>query len=108
MDYLYLASRAQERTYRYGLPRLDGMTSSTPLGRESKTWDIARDSRGLIWMADEYPDIPLRCRNASGGTEASIGSDVISSAKGVTMDEEGRLWASNNDDGMIYCIALDQ
>ncbi len=103
MDYLYLGSRSQRRTYRYTLPGISGMQTSTQYGGR-KTWDIARDASGRIWAAVDDSDCSLCCFDASGTVVASVSRDPVSSARGVTVDDDGRIWASNDDDGNIYCI----
>jgi hypothetical protein len=107
-DYLYLASRSQSRTYRYSLPGIYGMTSSTPFGRNSKTWDIARDLQGGIWAAMDSGGYSVGCFDAGGDMVAGISTDLVSQAVGVAMDDDGTLWVSNNDDGMIYGIDVSR
>ncbi|MCK5116441.1 MAG: hypothetical protein KAR44_07545 [Candidatus Aegiribacteria sp.] len=108
MDYLYVSSRSQNRTYRYLLPGISGRTNSTPFGGNSRTWDIARDSMGLIWVATDDSGIPVRCCDSSGNTVVEVGSNTISSATGVTLDDEGHLWVSNNDDMLLYRIDVTE
>ena len=108
MDYLYVSSRAQNRTYRYSLPGMYRRSSSTRFGNNSRTRDIARDSEGLIWVATNDSEIPLRCYNTSGRMVSSISGDVVSSATGITIDTEGNLWVSNNEEGIIYSIDLSR
>lgn len=104
MDYLYLSSRAQDRTYRYSLPGMHGRNASTRFGNDSRTRDIARDSEGLIWVATDDSELPLRCYNSSGRMVSSISGTIISSATGITFDTEGNLWVSNNEEGIICCV----
>ncbi len=104
MDYLYLSSRAQRRAYRYSLPGMYGQSASTRFGNASRTRDIARDSEGLIWVATDDYRTPLHCYNTSGTMVSSISGDVVSSAAGIAIDNEGNLWVSNNEDGIICCI----
>jgi len=106
MDYLYVASTSQDRAYRYSIPGLYGRANSTKFGRNTRTHDIARNSQGLIWVADENSEMPVRCCDSAGNTVAYISSSLISSATGLTIDDTGKLWVSNNDDGMLYGIEL--
>jgi ligand-binding sensor domain-containing protein len=82
--------------------------NSTPFGRNSQTRDIARDSMGLIWVATDDSRIPVRCCDSSGSTLEEISSSIISSAAGVTIDYEGHLWVSNNDDMILYRIDVTE
>lgn len=107
-DYLYLASRSQSRTYRYSLPGIYGRTASTPFERGSRTLDIARNPRGLIWAADEEGDCSLKCFDPSGTVVAGVGRDLVSSASGVAMDHSGTLWVSCNEDRKIYGIDVSE
>ena len=104
VDYLYLASRSQNRVYRYSLPGIYGRTSSTPFGRDSKTWDIARDSQGRIWAAMDGGTYALGCFDAAGDMVLGISRDLVPQATGVAMDDGGILWVSSNEDGRIYGI----
>lgn len=108
MDYLYVSSRSQNRTYRYSLPGIYGRTNSTPFGRNSLTRDIARDSVGHIWAASDDSRIPIRCFDSSGDTVEEISNSIISSAAGLTIDDDGHLWASNSDDMMLYRIDITE
>ena len=108
MDYLYVSSRSQNRTYRYSLPGISGRTNSTPFGGNSRTWDIARDSTGRIWAASDDSGFPVRCFELSGNTVIEISNNIISSATGVTIDDEGHLWVSNNDDMTLYRIDVTE
>ena len=108
MDYLYVSSRSQNRTYRYSLPGVYGRTNSTPFERNSRTRDIARDSMGRIWVASNDSRIPIRCLDSSGNTVEEISNNIISSAAGLTIDDDGHLWASNNDDMMLYRIDITE
>lgn len=107
-DYLYLASRSQSRTYRYSLPGIYGRTAATPFERGSRTLDIARDPRGLIWAAGEKGDCSARCFDLSGAVVAGIGRELVSSASGVAMDNSGTLWVSCNPDRKIYGIDVTE
>lgn len=107
-SYLYLGSRSQNRTYRYELPGLYGRTASTSYGSGSKTWDIARDASGLIWVADDNGDYSVECYDSAGEMVAGIARDMVSHATGVAMDEQGTLWVSNNQDGMIYGMEVSR
>lgn len=108
MDYLYLSSRAQNRTYRYSLPGMHGRNANVRFGNDSRTRDIARDSDGLIWVATDDSEIPLRLYNSSGRMVSSISGDIVSSATGITIDIEGNLWVSNNGEGIICCVDLSK
>ncbi|NOQ23063.1 MAG: hypothetical protein GQ565_10515 [Candidatus Aegiribacteria sp.] len=108
MDYLYVSSRSQNRTFRYSLPGISDRTNSTPFGRNSRTWDIARDSMGRIWVASDDSKVPIRCCDSSGNTVKEISGNIISSAVGITIDDDGRLWVSNNDEIMLYCIDVTE
>ena len=107
MDYLYVSSISQNRTFRYSLPGIFGRTSATNFGEGGETEDITRNAQGLIWVATGTSSMPLRCCDSSGNTVEFISSDVITSASGVTVDDCGKLWISNNEDGKIYCIELN-
>jgi hypothetical protein len=102
-DYLYLGSRSQGRTYRYSLPGIYGRTSSTRFG-SSKTWDIARDPSGRIWAAVDDSECSLRLFDSSGNSVDSISRDIVSSARGVALDDQGILWVSCGENGVIYGI----
>jgi len=108
MDYLYVSSRSQNRTYRYSLPGISGRMNSTPFGGSSRTWDIARDSTGRIWVASDDSSIPVRCCELSGSTAVEISNSIISSATGMAIDDDGHLWVSNNDDTMLYHIDVTE
>ncbi len=108
MDDLYLSSRSQNRTYRYSLPGLYGQIASTRFGSASGTRDIARNSEGLIWVATDDYRTPVHCYNSAGRMVSSVSGDVVSSAAGITIDTEGNLWISNNEDGIICCIDLSE
>ncbi len=108
MDCLYLSSREQNRTYRYSLPGVHGRNDSTRFGNNSRTRDIARDSEGLIWVATDDSEIPVRCYNSSGRMVSSISGDIVSSATGITIDTEGNLWVSNNQEGIICSIDITE
>jgi hypothetical protein len=104
IDYLYVSSAFQGRTYRFTLPEMYGIIISTPTGRDFRTWDIALESMGHIWVTSDDPDMPVRCCESTGRTLAFVSSDIIPSASGLTIDDTGKLWASCNEDGMIYGI----
>ena len=108
LDYLYVSSRSQNRTYRYSLPGISGRTSSTPFGGNSQTCDIALDSGGRIWVASDDSRIPIRCCDSSGNTVKEISNTINSSATGMTIDDDGHLWVSNNDDMMLYLIDVTE
>ncbi len=108
MDYLYVSSISQNRTFRYSLPGIYGRTNSTPFERNSRTRDIARDSMGRIWAASDDSRIPIRCWDSSGDTVKEISNNIISSAAGLTIDDDGHLWVSNNDDMMLYRIDITE
>ena len=108
VDYLYVSSRSQNRTYRYSLPGISGRVNSTTFGGNSRTWDIARDSMGLIWVATDDSGVPVRCCDSSGNTVNEISNSIISSATGITIDDDGHLWVSNNDDTMLYHIDVSE
>ena len=108
MDYLYLASRSQNRAYRYSLPGIYGRTAGTRFDSGSKTWDIARDPQGRIWAAVDGGEYSVRCYETGGGTAAGIARDIVSSATGVAIDDGGTLWVSNNEDGMIYGLDVSE
>lgn len=108
MDYLYVSSRSQNRTYRYSIPGVHSRASSTPFERNSRTRDIARDSMGRIWAASDDSRVPVRCWDSSGNTVEEINGNIISSAAGLAIDDDGHLWASNNDDGMLYSIDITE
>lgn len=108
MDYLYVSSRSQNRIYRYSLPGIYGRTNSTPFGSNSRTRDIARDYTGCIWAASDDSQIPISCFDSSGNTVEEISNSIISSAAGLTFDDNGHLWASNNDDMMLYRIDITE
>ncbi len=82
--------------------------NSTPFARNSQTRDIARDSMGLIWVASDNSHVPVRLCDSSGDTVKEISNNTVSSAAGVTIDDDGHLWVSNNDDMMLYRIDVTE
>ncbi len=85
---------------------MHGRNPNTRFGNDSRTRDIARDPEGLIWVATDDSEIPLRLYNSSGRMVSSISGDIVSSATGITIDTEGNLWVSNNEEGIICCVDL--
>lgn len=66
--------------------------------------DIAFLSGGGVWIARDNADSPVIAYNASGVVTGFIGGSVISAARGLAVDTEGHIWASNPDNDMIYQI----
>lgn len=70
-----------------------------------KAWDIAYDS-GDIWVACDAPGTPILRFDEAGSIVDQIESTLVPSATGLTLDDEGYLWASDNINGLIYKIDL--
>jgi hypothetical protein len=66
-------------------------------------WDIAYDG-GDIWVACEAPGTPILKYNSSSTIIDQIPSSLVPSATGLTMDDSGYLWASDNVNQLIYKI----
>lgn len=69
-------------------------------------WDIAYDL-GDIWVACAAPGTPILRYNSSSTIVDQIESSLVPSATGLTMDDDGFLWASDNTNGKIYKIDPD-
>ncbi|MFO7627540.1 MAG: T9SS type A sorting domain-containing protein [Candidatus Fermentibacteraceae bacterium] len=66
--------------------------------------DVAFLSGGGVWIARDNADSPIIAYNTSGAVTGYIEGSVISAARGLAIDSEGHIWASNPDNDMIYQI----
>ncbi len=69
-------------------------------------WDIAYDN-GDIWVACAAPGTSILRYNSGSTVVGQIESMLVPSATGLTLDDEGYLWASDNINGKIYKIDPD-
>jgi len=93
-EHLYVGSRSQNRTFVYDLPNLWGRTGSTSFGGGSLTRDIERTAEGLTWVASDREEMPLCLLAENGQVLTVVDPDVVPSAAGVALDDEGYLWVS--------------
>lgn len=86
-----------------------GSTSSLYMddfpGIGSTTYDTAWMSGG-IWIARDNSDSPILGYDTTGLLVGHVDGSTVSAAMGLTMDDEGYLWASNPDDDRIYQIEV--
>ncbi|MFO8182881.1 MAG: T9SS type A sorting domain-containing protein [Candidatus Aegiribacteria sp.] len=73
--------------------------SSFP-GLGSTAYDVAWISGG-IWIARDEADSPIVAYDTSGLMVGHVDGSTVSAAMGLTIDEEGYLWASNPDEDTI-------
>lgn len=66
--------------------------------------DIAFLSGGGVWIARDNADSPIIAYNTSGVVAGFIEGSLVSAARGLAVDSEGHIWASNPDNDMIYQI----
>jgi len=59
---------------------------------------------GKFWYACNDSAYPIRIYNASGALVESISSSVIPAAHGMTFDDAGYLWVSNDNTDEIYKV----
>lgn len=57
-----------------------------------------------LWIARDNADSPILCYDTDGVLTAHVEGSTVSGATGLTIDEDGYLWASNPDDDKIYQI----
>ena len=107
-DYIYISSRAQNRSFRYSLPGIQGRTSSTAFGSGSRPLDIARGPDGIIWTATENSDMPLRGYDRSSRMVSYIDPSLVHSPVGVAVDDEGFLWVSEAGSSGLLRIDVSQ
>ena len=100
-EHLYLGSRTQNRTFIYDLPNLWGRTGSTSFGGGSLTRDIERTADGLTWVASDREEMPLSLLAQNGQVLAVIDTEVVPSAAGVAIDDDGYLWVSVQDGDIL-------
>lgn len=69
-------------------------------------YDIAfKDNQ--IWYAVDDPAEPIQVFTGSGVKVFSISSSIVPSACGMTFDDQGYLWVSDDDADLIYQVDLD-
>ncbi len=107
-NYLYVASRSQNRVYRYNMPAINNRAQHVYFSGYSQTRDIALTPDTIMWVASDNASIPLRGYNRSGTVVDHIDPGLVSSARGVAIDPDGYLWVSNMDTDEIYKIDLTQ
>ena len=107
-NYAYVASRSQNRTYRYTLPGIAGRINSNPFTGYSETRDIAWCPDGTVWVASDWTSVPLRCFDASGTWVDYIDMSLVAYARGVALDPEGYLWVSDMENDKLYKIDLSE
>jgi hypothetical protein len=61
---------------------------------------------GGMWLARDNGDSPILAYDTSGLLVGYVESSTVSSAMGLTIDDDGYLWASNPDDDKIYQIEV--
>jgi hypothetical protein len=69
-------------------------------------YDITWDD-GDIWIAHDSSTEPVRRFNVSGAIIDFLPGSLIPQATGLTMDDEGYLWVSDNDNDLIYRVDLE-
>ncbi len=69
-------------------------------------YDIAYDG-GDIWVACDNDGSSIMCFDTSGILVNAIERSLVPDAEGLTVDPEGYLWASDNENGLIYKIDPD-
>lgn len=101
-SYIYVSSNNQKCCYRYTAPAITGRIAYTTYGGLSGTRDVARDdSTTWIWVACDSDSYPIRAFK-SGICQYLIAADVVPEAHGMTMDDEGMLWVSDQTNDLIY------
>lgn len=68
-----------------------------------QAFDIAYDE-GDIWVACDNDGYSIIRYDTSGSIVGSIERSLVPDAEGLTVDPEGYLWASDNENGLIYKI----
>lgn len=68
--------------------------------------DIAYD-QGDIWVACENTGFSIMRFSTSGVLVEAIERSLVPSAVGLTLDGDGCLWASDNENGLLYRIDPD-
>ena len=70
-------------------------------GLSTPYYDTAWISGGL-WIARDLSDSPILCYDTDGVLVNHVDGSIVSAARGLTIDGDGYLWASNPDDDKIY------
>ena len=82
-----------------------GSTSSVYMddfpGMGNTVYDTAWISGG-IWIARDNSDSPILAYDTSGLLVGHVEGTTVSAAMGLTIDDQGYLWASNPEDDTIY------
>jgi hypothetical protein len=81
----------------------DSLLSYIDIPEAVTAWDLACDG-AFLWVACDAPGTPLLKYDGSGSVVDQIPSSLVPSATGLTMDDQGYLWASDNLNGKIYKI----
>jgi hypothetical protein len=81
----------------------DSLLSYIDIPEAVTAWDLACDG-AFLWVACDAPGYPLLKYDGSGSVVDQIPSSLVPSATGLTMDDQGYLWASDNLNGKIYKI----
>jgi hypothetical protein len=61
---------------------------------------------GGIWIARDNGDSPILAYDTSGLMVGYVEGTTVSAASGLTVDDDGYLWASNPDDDTIYQLEV--
>ncbi|MBD3277014.1 MAG: hypothetical protein GF388_01830 [Candidatus Aegiribacteria sp.] len=69
--------------------------------------DIAWDN-GDLWVASTLTESPILKYDGNGQLLQAVDSSIVPSAVGLAIDDEGYIWASDNDNQMIYRIDATQ
>lgn len=105
-SYLYVSSTAQNAAYRYVAPGIYSRYHYMSFTASSDTRDLAILPDGSIWVALDWSSVKLRHYDSGGSLIASIGTDLVPDAWGVTLDDTGRLWVSDTENDLIYAVNL--
>ncbi len=75
-------------------------------GASGDIFDIAYDG-GNIWLAWDNSSQPVRMYDTGGAVIDYLPGSLIPQATGLTMDTDGYLWVSDNDNDLIYKVDLE-
>ncbi|MBN1433687.1 hypothetical protein JW921_02935 [Candidatus Fermentibacterales bacterium] len=103
-SYIYVSSVSQKCCYRYTAPSITGRYAYTTYGGLAGTRDIAMDgSTGWVWVACNSTSYPIRAYK-SGICQFILDTTVVPYAYGLTIDPDGYLWVSDEQNDVIYQV----